>query len=306
MKQDRPFISIVIPTYNRPDQIAVCLRACSRLDYPHDRFEVLVVDDGGTTPLDEIVARFHGVLTLKLLRQENAGPAAARNRGAYEAAGQLLVFTDGDCVAAPDWLARLAERHVQASDCAIGGETCNALASNIYSTASQLLVSYLLTYYSGAPERVRFFPSSNLAFPTERFRSVGGFNASYPRAAGEDRELCDRWQHQGYRMIHAPEAVVYHSHHLMAKTFLRQHFHYGRGAFYYHLHRARLRQQPMKVEPPAFYVNMLTYPFGKIPFGKAIRVMLLLIAAQAINAVGFFWERARGKRRMASSPYSAI
>lgn len=295
MKQDRPFISIVIPTYNRPDQLAVCLRACSRLDYPHDRFEVLVVDDGGTTSLDEIVARFHAVLTLKLLRQENAGPAAARNRGAYEAAGQLLVFTDDDCVAAPDWLARLAEHHVQAPDCAVGGETHNALASNIYSTASQLLVSYLLTYYSGAPERVRFFPSCNVAFPTRRFCDVGGFDVSFPRAAGEDRELCDRWQHQGYRMIHAPEAVVYHSHHLTAKTFLRQHFHYGFGAFYYHLHRARQRRQPMRVEPPAFYVNMLTYPFGKVPFWKAIRVMPLLIAAQAINAVGFFWERARAR-----------
>ena len=61
----------------------------------------------------------------------------------------------------------------------------------------------------------------------------------------------------------------------------------------------------MKVEPPAFYVNMLTYPFGKIPFGKAIQVVPLLIAAQAINAVGFFWERARGKMGMTTSEYSA-
>ena len=306
MKQDRPFISIVIPTYNRPDQLAVCLLACSRLDYPHDRFEVLVVDDGGTTALDEIIAQFHGVLTLKLLRQENAGPAAARNRGAYEAVGQLLVFTDDDCTPAPDWLARLAERHVQASDCAVGGETYNALESNIYSTTSQLLVSYLLMYYSGAPERVRFFPSCNVAFPTKRFSDVGGFDVSFPRAAGEDRELCDRWQHQGYRMIHVPEAVIYHSHHLTATTFLRQHFHYGCGAFYYHLHRAHHRRQPIRVEPPIFYVKMLAHPFGKLPFLKAVRVMLLLIAAQAINAAGFFWERARGKRPMDRSQDSVI
>jgi len=99
-------------------------------------------------------------------------------------------------------------------------------------------------------------------------------------------------------MIHAPEAVVYHSHHLMAKTFLRQHFHYGRGAFYYHLHRSLQRRQPIRVEPLAFYVNMITDPFGKRPFWKAIRVMPLLIAAQAINAMGFFWERAGRKRRI--------
>lgn len=66
---DAQNFSIVIPTYNRPEQLVVCLQACARLDYHRDRFEVIVVDDGGATPLDEIVARFHGVLTLKLLRQ---------------------------------------------------------------------------------------------------------------------------------------------------------------------------------------------------------------------------------------------
>ena len=301
-----PFISIVVPTYNRPAVLDSCLQAIAGQVYPRDRFEVIVVDDGGTAPLGQTLLHYRDKFSLKLLHQPNSGPAAARNRGACKAAGQLLAFTDDDCAPAPDWLACLAERHLQAPDCAVGGETRNALTGNVYSTASQLLVSYLLAYYSGAPQKVQFFPSSNLAFPTERFRVAGGFNASYPRAAGEDRELCDRWQHQGYRMIHAPEAVVYHSHHLSAKTFLRQHFHYGCGAFYYHLQRARQRRQPIRVEPPTFYVNMLTYPFGKIPFWRAIRVMLLLIAAQAINAVGFFWERARGKRGMTGSPHSAL
>ena len=290
-----PYISIVIPTYNRPTVLDCCLQAIAGQVYPRDRFEVIVVNDGGTFPLDQILKPYCEQFSLRLLCQTNSGPAAARNRGAGEAAGQLLVFTDDDCFPTPDWLAKLAARHVQAPDCAVGGETRNALGDNIYSTASQLLVSYLLAYYSGAPQRIRFFPSSNLAFPTERFRSVGGFNASYPRAAGEDRELCDRWQYRGNRMIYAPEAVVYHSHHLKAKTFLRQHFHYGCGAFHYHLHRSFQRQQPMKVEPPAFYISMLTYPFGKIPFGKAVQTVLLLVAAQVMNAVGFFWERKKAR-----------
>jgi cellulose synthase/poly-beta-1,6-N-acetylglucosamine synthase-like glycosyltransferase len=288
-----PYISIVIPTYNRPTVLASCLRAIAGLAYPRDRFEVIVVDDGGSAPLEQILAPYRE-LSLKLIHQANSGPAAARNRGAREATGELLVFTDDDCAPAPDWLARFAERHALAPGCAIGGETENALEQNIYATASQLLVSYLLAYF-GIAGRARFFPSSNLAFPTERFRDVGGFDVSFPLAAGEDRELCDRWQHRGYRMIYAPEAVVYHSHRLTAKTFLRQHFRYGCGAFYYHLRRARQRQQQMKVEPPAFYIKMLTYPFGKVPFWKAMRVAPLLVAAQAVNAVGFFWERARRK-----------
>ena len=146
MKQEHPFISIVIPTYNRPEQLAVCLRACSRLEYPHDRFEVIVVDDGGVMPLDEVINEFRGLLTLKLLQQQNAGPAAARNKGAAEARGEFLAFTDQDCAPASNWLEALAAQFVASPDCAVGGQTRNALMHNLYSTASQLLVSYLVAY----------------------------------------------------------------------------------------------------------------------------------------------------------------
>ncbi len=71
-----PSFSIVIPSYSRPGQLAECLRALSRLEYPRDRFEVIVVDDGGDRPLDEVIAPFESNLTLTLLRQANAGPAA--------------------------------------------------------------------------------------------------------------------------------------------------------------------------------------------------------------------------------------
>jgi len=228
---DAPIFSIVIPTYNRPAQLAVCLQACARLDYPRDRFEVIVVDDGGVVPLDEVVHQFHGVLTLKLLRQENAGPAAARNSGASEARGEFLAFTDDDCSPAPEWLHALAAQCVASPDCAVGGQTRNALTHNLYSTASQLLISYLFSYYNAVPHAARFFPSCNLAFPSKRFRAIGSFDVTYPRAAGEDRELCDRWLHHGYRMIYVAEAVVYHAHDLTFRAFLRQHFHYGQGAF---------------------------------------------------------------------------
>lgn len=118
---DAPRFSIVIPTYNRPEQLAVCLQACARLDYPRDCFEVIVVDDGGVEPLDGIVARFHGTLTLKLLQQENTGPAAARNRGASEASGEFLAFTDDDCSPASDWLKALGRHCVASPDCVVGG-----------------------------------------------------------------------------------------------------------------------------------------------------------------------------------------
>jgi GT2 family glycosyltransferase len=294
-KTGMPFFSIVIPTYNRPAQLAVCLQACARLDYPRNRFEVIAVDDGGTTPLDAVVARFHGVLTLKLLRQENAGPAAARNRGASEARGEFLAFTDDDCSPGPKWLQALAAQFVSSPDCAVGGQTLNALTYNLYSTASQLLISYLFSHYNAVPHAARFFPSSNLAFPTKWFHAIGGFDVTYSRAAAEDRELCDRWLHHGYRMIYVAEAVVYHAHDLTFRTFLRQHFHYGRGAFCFHQVRARRGQHRVKVEPPAFYFNMLRYPFVTAQGVNALVLMLLFVVTQVANAAGFFWERTRGK-----------
>ena len=264
---EAPIFSIVIPTYNRPTQLAACLQACARLDYPPDCFEVIVVDDGGITLLDEVVARFDGVLKLKLLRQGNAGPAAARNRGASEAGGEFLAFTDDDCSPDPKWLRALAEQFVASPDCAVGGQTLNALTHNLYSTASQHLISYLFSYYNAVPHAARFFPSNNLAFPTRQFRGIGG-------------------------------AVVYHAHDLTFRTFLGQHFRYGRGAFCFHQIRARRGQHRFKVEPLAFYFNMLRYPFVNAKGVNALILMLLLVVTQVVNTAGFLWERTSGKRGM--------
>lgn len=290
---DAPILSIVIPTYNRPAQLAVCLRACARLDYPADCFEVIVVDDGGTVPLDEVVARFQDVLALRLLRQDNAGPAAARNTGASGARGEFLAFTDDDCSPARAWLQALAAQFATSPECAVGGRTLNALTDNLYSATSQHLISYVLSYYNAVPHAARFFPSNNLAFPTRGFRAIGGFDETYPRAAAEDRELCDRWLHYGHRMVYAEEAVVYHAHDLTFRTFLGQHFRYGRGAFCFHQVRAQREQHRVKVEPPAFCFNMLRYPFVGARGINALILMLLLVVTQVANAAGMFWESAR-------------
>ena len=288
---ETPVFSIVIPTYNRPAQLAVCLQACARLDYPGDRFEVIVVDDGGSSPLDAIAARFHGVLKLKLLRQENAGPAAARNMGVSEAMGEYLAFTDDDCAPESNWLQELASQFSVSPDCVVGGQTINALSDNIYSTASQLLISYLYSYYNATPNRARFFTANNLALPADRFRSVGGFDTSYPLAAGEDRELCDRWLQLGHRMAYAQGAMVYHAHPLTFRTFLRQHFHYGRGAYCFHQIRARRGNRRIKIEPLSFYLNMLVYPFSRTRGGWAMILALSFVTAQIANAAGFFFEK---------------
>ena len=73
------FITIIIPTFNRPKQLHACLQSLTRLDYPRERFEVIVVDDGSETPPTAAVSRFREYFNARLLAQPNAGPAAARN-----------------------------------------------------------------------------------------------------------------------------------------------------------------------------------------------------------------------------------
>ncbi len=283
--------SIIVPTHGRPSQLAACLEALSRLDYPRAQFEVIVVDDGSPIP----VAADQGPMAVTVLRQAHAGPAVARNTGAARARGEFLAFTDDDCAPARDWLARLANRFADRPDHLLGGAVVNALPDNPYSAASQQLAGYLYTYYNADPNRARFFTSNNMAVATKLFREVGAFDTTSPRAAAEDRELCDRWQYSGRPMTYAPEAVVHHAHVLTLGNFCRQHFNYGRGAHYFHVTRAQRGRGPIRVEPWRFYKNLLRYPFT-MSHPQALRQSGLMLLSQVANALGFFWERATARR----------
>jgi GT2 family glycosyltransferase len=289
MQQQQPVFSIIIPTYARPDRLAVCLQAITQLQYPRECFEVLVVDDGSQAPPETLVTSFTRQCNITLLTQPHAGPATARNTGAARAMGAYLAFTDDDCTPAPDWLQTLAVRFAATPDCAIGGQTRNALPRNLYSTASQLLIDYLYAYYNAS--EARFFASNNLALPTAHFRAIGGFDTTFPLAAGEDRELCDRWLHHGYRMIYAPEVLVYHFHTLTLRTFWKQHFNYGRGAFYFRQIRAKRGVVPIRLEPLVFYLDLLRYPFAWAQGQQALLLAALLVLSQGANAGGFWHER---------------
>ena len=290
--QGPPFFSVVIPTYARARQLTACLQSLVRLDYACDRFEVIVVDDGSETPAEAVVAAFRDRINVTLLTQRHAGPAMARNTGAARARGEFLAFTDDDCAPAPEWLQALAECFAATPDRLIGGRTLNALPHNPYSTASQLLIAYLYTYYNACPDQARFFASNNLALPARRFQALGGFDTTYTRTAAEDRELCDRWLQHGYRMTYAPEALVYHAHALTFRGFWRQHFNYGRGAFRFREARAYRGQQRMRIEPLSFYVDLLRYPFSRARGRRALLLAGLLLLSQVAHAAGFFRERA--------------
>lgn len=202
-----------------------------------------------------------------------------------------MAFTDDDCAPDSTWLKALAAQFQLVPDHAVGGRTFNVLHDNFYSVASQMLVDYLYSYYSATPGQAVFFTSNNFALPRQLFHSVGGFNEEFPRAAGEDREFCDRWLHHGYRMTYAPEAVVFHAHPLTLRSFWRQHFNYGRSALRFHQVRAQRRAGRIKIEPLSFYCNLLYYPLSREKTNRGLLLSMLLVTSQIANTAGFFHER---------------
>ena len=293
-----PTFAVIVPTYARPARLSACLEALAVLDYPRDRFAVLVVDDGSPRSPAAIIAAFRERLDVTLLVRPHGGPAAARNIGAEHAEGTFLAFTDDDCTPEPDWLRALAAGLAATPDMMVGGRTINRLADNPYAVASQLLIDYLYTSYNTAAGGARFFASNNLALSAEQFRAIGGFDTRFPRAAGEDRELCDRWLARGGRLVYAPEAIVLHAHRLTLRRFWRQHHNYGGGAF--HFHRTRAQRDPtgrVKIEPLVFYRDLVLYPFGRVRRSRAWLLAALLALSQIANALGFFGARARAAVR---------
>lgn len=286
--------SIVIPTYNRPSQLANCLRSLQALDYPRNLLEVIVVDDGSESNLTPVVdaAIAAGSLDIRLLKQENAGPGAARNTGVAHAKGDYIAFTDDDCMPKPDWLEKIAA-HLQRSPTAlVGGHTLNALTNNPYSSASQQLIDYLYSYFHKQETSIRFFTSNNMGVSKQTFLAVGGFNAGL-RIASEDRELCDRWRQSNHPMTYAPEVNIVHAHDLSLRSFWKQHFSYGRGAFYFHTARAQRTEDKIKVEPFSFYLNLLIYPLKQRVNGFQLSLSGLFLLSQMAMVAGFFWEKSR-------------
>lgn len=302
MNDPLPLFSVVVPSCNRCRQLAACLQALADLDYPRDRFEVVVVDDGSRVPLEAIVAPFRPRMTLMLLSQPNAGPGAARNAGVSRARGEYIAFTDDDCAPEPGWLRALADRLAGSAGAMVGGRTVNALPRNHYAVASQMLIAYIYDYYNADPDRAQFFASNNFTVPRDRFLVLGGFDARFPKAAAEDRDLCDRWVTAGYPARYAPQAVVHHAHPLGLGTFWRQHFNYGRGAYRFHCLRAARGQGPVRVEPLSFYVNLIRFPCAPPAGGRGLPRAALLVLAQLANVTGFFCEpwRARGGQRVSA------
>ena len=246
--------------------------------------------------MESVVAPWRERFQIALLSQPGAGPARARNYGAKIARGRFLAFTDDDCRPAPEWLAQLWATLSLAPEAVAGGRTVNALDRNVFAVASQALIGYLYDYFNREPSKSWFLATNNFALSAGTFRSLGGFDTSFPTAAAEDRDLCSRLRDAGRGMVFAPQAVVFHLHPLNLASFWTQHFEYGRGARRYWRAKLRRSGEGLRVEPLRFYSRMLSWPFRQREIHQPRLVVALLILSQIANAAGYFWEALAARR----------
>jgi len=214
-------ISVIIPAYNAANTLPACLRALHAQTISSAQFEVIVVDDGSGDDTPRI-AESAGV---RLLRQANAGAAAARNHGARMARGDLLLFTDADCVPAPDWIAQM----IAPFDApAVVG------AKGVYETEqSGLTPRFVQLEYQDKYDRmlglsdIDFVDTYSAAYRRDIFLQMGGFDTSFPGASVEDQEFSFRLAEAGHRLVFAPQAVVRHLHDSTFADYTRRKFFIG-------------------------------------------------------------------------------
>lgn len=205
-KPDRPRFSIVVPAYNAETKLSECLGALLCQTVPSEQYEVIVVDDGSKDRTASIAAEF----PVRYMFQLNRGPATARNTGASAAHGEIILFTDSDCVPFSDWLEQMT--------CPFKDPVVSAV-KGIYQTRQRELVArFAQMEFEDRYDRLKKQESIDMvdtysaAFRKDIFLSMGGFDVRFPKADNEDTDFSYRMAAAGYHMVFNPCAVVCHTH----------------------------------------------------------------------------------------------
>ncbi|MDY6855580.1 MAG: glycosyltransferase [Thermodesulfobacteriota bacterium] len=205
MKEIR--FSVIIPAFNASHTIERCLSSLTRQSVKKEDYEIIIVDDGSIDGTSDIVNQF----PVKYLWQTNQGPASARNKGVKEAEGEIVLFTDADCVPQHNWIEEMVKFFDNLEVTAVKG---------VYKTSQKSLVARFAQIEF--EERFEMLKKSDgidmvdtysAAYRKSIFLSLGGFDPSFPVANNEDTELSYRMSQAGYKMVFNPNAIVYHLNH---------------------------------------------------------------------------------------------
>ena len=222
-----PSLSIIIPSYNRANELARCLRTLFLLEYSHALLEIIVVNDASTdettTELHALAqeAETHGIELRSVRHVQRHGVAICRNTGAEAAKHDLIAYIDSDCVASPTWLTELVPLFQDTRIAAVGGMIRSYERRNLLGRYEDTCSSL----YMGAREQqvrlegpLTYLPTANFLVRRATWQQLGGFA---PLTQGEDVDFCRRILQSSAHIRYVPQGVVYHDYRTTLAAFLK-------------------------------------------------------------------------------------
>lgn len=223
-----PRYSIIVPVYNRPNEVSELLASLAEQTYRD--FEVIIVEDGSTVRCDKVVDQFRDVLRIQYFFKPNSGPGPSRNFGFAHARGEYLVVFDSDCII-PSSYFDVVDKSIQTNtwDAWGGPDKAHEDFTIIQRAMGYTMASVLTTGgIRGGKKRIGWFQprSYNMGMSRKVFDVTNGFKFSH---FAEDIELSVRMKKSGFKVGLIPDAYVYHKRRTNFKQFFRQVFNFGKG-----------------------------------------------------------------------------
>ncbi|GAB4367927.1 MAG: glycosyltransferase [Calditrichia bacterium] len=223
--------SVIVPSFNREDEIRELLESFTRLNFPAERVELIIADDGSRDATVDVVQSYQGRLPFPLhfYTQKNQGPGAARNMGMEKATGDFFIFIDSDCTVHPDWLAHIdRELHTHQAEAFGGPDSFRPDFPPLLKAINYSMTSFLTTgglRGKKGKRLAKFYPRSfNMGLSRELYQKIGGFGSL---RHGQDIEFSNRIIRSGAKVIFVDQALVYHKRRTSIKKFFKQVFNWG-------------------------------------------------------------------------------
>lgn len=232
MDNNFPNISIIVPVLNAERDINRCIESLINQNYPKDRYEIIIVDNGSVDNTINILNRYHEYNNIKILYEYNKGSYSARNTGIKNSKGEIIVFTDSDCIVSENWIMELSKGFISDNiGCVVGA--VRSYQGNTHQSDT-LVERFSKNKDIMSQERTlnsNFLPygeTANVAFRKSVFDRIGCFDEIFK--SGGDADIAWRMQLlTTYKLIYRPESIVEHRHRVTLKDLFLQHFKYGLG-----------------------------------------------------------------------------
>lgn len=225
-----PSVTVVVPVRNGEQTIEPLLESLQKLDYNNDKVEVIIVDGNSTDMTQDIVKKY----PVKLVVEKKKGLNVARNTGIKKGNGEIVAFTDSDCIVPSNWVTKIVENFKNPQVSCVGG-SAKALNSDFVSQYADNSIVRLMPFFTKREELDKVKPffrhpaGCNMAYRKKVAEEIGYFDENI-QYGFDEVEFADRVCKAGYKMVLDPNVLVWHKHRSTLGEFLKQNFQYGRGS----------------------------------------------------------------------------